>query len=558
MSDNTDEDELIQKKVSKIVQLMNKADAENPDSNNLSERQKQLSAAYAKLIPTLRQVHNKLRDGNKVNDSGGGDELYRVGRLETDIAVSSMLKDIDTASGSIDIDTIELIHGIERNQDGYVNFARHVNAGHQDLAGVPVGRLREYLPQLVTWLLRDSYFTVNASYKAKRFPNRLTGLPHPFRPDKAVRYLNAVYVDCDIYNGKPPLEWPDAAAKILRAQDAGVIPWYSIIVRSGRGMYLLWLLRNERQGAYARALPQEIALYKTISERVHTVLNDYEPRLVADRSQQGRLLGLLRTPGSEHGKAQLPVIYNLQAVQGKGVPVYQLPELASFFKVPLTPQLPRRERAIYLSGSGKPVKRPGSCPNRRRGNIVNGERRLQDMSALWQHHQGIEQGKRYVSLLYLCQFAKASGRSLSDTQELAAKFAATCRPPYPSDTDDVPIADIIKSVWCEPVRCKRIKSSAVAKFLGVTPELADELSLLSIIPEATRAARKAVSVRAQSRAVRLDIIKAILAEHPGRVPSVRQVQKRLPETASFRTISADIKAVLAKRLKTEPKSMNPQ
>lgn len=468
-------------------------------------------------------------------------ELAEQVTLKANLALSS-LKSVE---GKIDIDTIELIHGIEERQDGYVNFARHINNEHQDLAGVPVGRLREYLPQLVTWLLRDSYFTVNASWRAAAWTNRVTGLPHPHRPDNAIRYLNALYVDCDIYKGKPPMDWPDAAARILRAQDEGVIPYYSIIVRSGRGMYLLWLLRNERQGVYARATSQEIALYKRLSDKLHDVLNAYEPRLIADKSQAGRLLGLLRTPGSEHVKAQVPVLYNVQGVGEKGVPIYQLPELASFFKLPVTPELPRREKATYLSGSGKPVRRPGEFPKKVRGRIVSAERRLRDIYAIAQHNLGIEQGRRYVSLYYLCEFAKTSGRTMTDAQTLAEGFAANCRPPYPSDKADVPVADIVKRVWTERTKGKPLNSDAMARFFDVTPELADSLNLESIIPEATRAARKPVLVRAEARAIRRDIIKAILAEHPGRVPRVRDVQKRLPKPASFTTISADIKAMLA-------------
>jgi hypothetical protein len=305
-------------------------------------------------------------------------------------------------------------------------------------------------------------------------------------------------------------------------------------------------------------MPQEIALYKTLSEKVHDVLNAYEPRLVADTTQQKRLLGLLRVPGSINSKSGLPVIANLQAVAGVGVPVFTLAELAEFFKVPSVPQIPRRERALYLSGSGRPVKHPGSCPARRRGRIASADKRLQDLSGIWQHRQGIEQGKRYVSLWYLAEFSKAIGRSLSDTQELVERYAEKCRPPYPSDSDDVPVSEIVKAVWSEPSRCRRFKSASLAKFFDVTPELADELTLQSIIPDATRQARAAApGPRAQARSTRRDIIKAMLAEHPGRVPSVRQVKARLQGAGSggsLGVISRDIKAELArfqnKRLKS--------
>jgi hypothetical protein len=436
-----------------------------------------------------------------------------------------------------------------------VSFCRRINKGHQELAGIRVSELRQYIPQLVPFLLQDSYFTPNASYRTYNGLNTVTGLPHPLRGAKhnkgvsPVRYLNALYVDCDAY--KAGLTWPQAAEIILRAQDQGVIPWYSILVRSGQGIYVMWLLKNERPGVHARATINEIALYRSLSEKVHDVLHAYEPRLVPDRSQQGRLLGILRTPGSEHVKAGLPVLYNVQAVQDVGVPVYTLEGLATFLKVPVLPAAPISKRVPYVSGSGKPVLKPGSCPARRRGRLVTGERMMQDLLAIAQHRQGIEQGKRHTSLWYLIHCARNAGLTMSDAQVLAEKFAATCRPPYPSgDDNDVPVSEIIKSVWTERTTFKKFKAASVAKFYDVTQEIAEQIELRTIIPAETRQARAAApGPRHQEQVARREIVAAMIADHPGRVPSVRKVRARLQAAgldASLPTISKDVKAMLAR------------
>jgi len=454
-------------------------------------------------------------------------------------------------AAAIDVDTIELIHGIERQQDGFITFCRKVRGeGHQDLAGVKVAELRQWLPELLPWLVRDAYFTVNAAFKGGMGKNRITGLPDTrvfvrgkydgtIRREARLRYLNACYVDLDCY--KSGLQWSDGVGVVLRAQDENIIPPPSIIVRSGRGIYLLWLLSSEREGAQQRAFASEVVLYKQINRALIATLNNYEPRLRAD-SQAADAARILRVPGSEHTKAQQPVVAQVQVVAGGRVPVFTLKELAAFYGIPVTPQLPERS-STYL----RPIKKRGSCPARRRGAIATGHRRLSDLHAITQHRGGIAQGKRFVSLRYLCQFARAAGYTLSDIESMAAEFAKTCRPPYPSDDDDVQVVEIVKGVWIEK-RGRVLNNDSIAKFFQVTPELAEELNLQSIIPEAVKDARAAEpSPREQAQVARREIIREIVARHPGIRPSLRAIGAELDAAdlhAAKDTISRDLKAVL--------------
>ena len=92
-----------------------------------------------------------------------------------------------------------------------------------------------------------------------------------------------------------------------------------------------------------------------------------------------------------------------------------------------------------------------------------------------------------------------------------------------------------------------MNNDILAKFFEVSPELADELNLTSIIPKAVRDRRNAEpSARTAERSVRRELIRDWLKGR-GRVPSIRTVRQRLEGegyTVSFETVRRDIKAVL--------------
>lgn len=439
----------------------------------------------------------------------------------------------------IDIDTIELIHGIERQQDGYVSFCRKINDDHQDLAGIKITELRQHFPQIQRWLLRDAYFSVNASWRAAPYINKRTGLPSAWRQEKRdLRYLNACYCDLDCY--KANLKWSQGVQLVMQAQDDNIIPPASIIGRSGRGVYLLWLLTSERLGAQQRAFPQEIALYKQINKAIISNLDEYRPELSIDKVAFDASR-ILRIPGSVHTKADAKVIFMVQVVQGGRVPTYTLGQLAQRFEIPVMPP-PSSPSEIYL----RPIKSRGSAPARRKGKIATGNYRLSDLLTLAQHRGGFKQGKRWKSISNACYFAKAAGYTLRDIEKQARKLAKKCQPPYPSDKNDTPISEIVKAIWVRYT--PRFNNDYLARFFDVTPELADELDLHSIIPaKVARERAKEPSQQAQDRTQRRKIIKQIICKQPGNIPSLRKLKARLEHkdlSASVATIKKDFDSIL--------------
>jgi len=440
----------------------------------------------------------------------------------------------------IDVDSLELIHGVERVHDGYISFCRKLTGGKfENLAGVKASELRQWLPDLMPWLLRDAYFSVNASYRAAPWLNTKTGFPDAYRAEDQLRYLHTCYADLDCY--KAEMTTPQAVERILQAQDDDVIPPPSIIARSGRGVYLFWLLRDERTGVHQRAWETDIALYKQVNRAALSRLAEYEPRLCPDTAAVDAAR-VMRVPGSINSKSELPTTFLVQADHTMRVPVYMLERLAEFYGIPVMPRLPEAKRK---GGLLKPVENPGSAPNRRAGYISVGEYQLRDLLAIAQHQGGIAQGKRWKFLGDLVWLAKRAGYALSDIEALAGELAATCRPPYPSDVDDTPVKDIVAGIW-DSRKNRRYRGDLLAANYGVTPELAEELGLRSIIPEEVRTERQArPSPRAQARAERRKAIVDILSNR-GDIPSLRTLTSLLKARGipcSPETVRGDLKAV---------------
>jgi len=453
----------------------------------------------------------------------------------------------------IDVKAVETIHQIEHQQDGYIGLCRKANDGWHNMAGVPVHQLREYLPQLLPFLLEDAYFTVNAAWKAKPWSNADTGLPVPCRRESDLRYLNACYVDLDIYKGGEPLGLWEAMSFIGKAQDENKIPPASIIGRSGRGVYMLWLLNNGRQGAMQRAFPAEIALYKRVNAAIQEVLHKLEPRLEVDPIKDAARV--LRLPGSINSSSPTRdrVEFLIQATRGKGIaPSYSLAELAEELGVRnhIYPTGKRKqvEQDFYstMFENGRPIKNRGSCPARRKGRLATGQYRLEDLKVIEQVQGGFKQGSRRQSIMRFAHFAKAAGWTLSDIVEEAKSIGANCSPAYPSDKSDSPVAKIVDEVWIS--QTKQWRNDDLAKFFGVTHDFAEEHGLHSIIPASTKAIREALpSSRTLAREARREAILGILRDHPGRLPSSRELASSLEalgHKTSHETARVDLEAVL--------------
>ncbi len=419
------------------------------------------------------------------------------------------LEDQEETTPALDVETIL---AIQRDQNSYIPFVRKPDPEDQqfypdgrkktleNLTSIKASDLRTMFPAFAKWLTHDSYFAVNAYYRPAPWKNKKTELPDVWRKEKHLSRLNACYADVDC--GRPETEeggadltWRQAIKQAGELADAGVIPQPSIMARSGRGVYLLWLLRDvkEPEGLPPRAWPEKVTLFKACNRALGERLR--ANTLPADRNATDAAR-VLRTPGSIHRTAGRRVTYIIQADQnGKGF-VYTLPEMANFLGL-LAPGGDLSEEVYSLAqpATYRKTLNPGTAPNRANGTKELNARRAQDLRTLQTWREGfLKRGMKYpdgtlspgrrFTLELFCNFLRGAGMSKTEAAEALADIAKNMQPPYPSDPPDMdpPIEGIIADAYATKKR-RNWKTIRLCELFGVTAEVARKLELLTIRPK---------------------------------------------------------------------------
>jgi hypothetical protein len=413
---------------------------------------------------------------------------------------------------AIDVETILAIH---RDPDGYISFVRKPDPAapprldkkgkpytFETLFSIRASKLRDMFPEIVDFITHDSYFSVNAFYKPAPWPNKLTGLPDAWRKENNLSRLAACYsdIDCGRADSDEPgaaLDWRQAQHEAEALADSGMIPQPSIMARSGRGVYLFWFLRDEKDPKkLPKAWPEKIERYKAINRALNERLRTHQ--LPADPAAIDAAR-VLRVPGSIHRKAQRSVYYVIQLdIHGKGF-VYTLPELADFLHLPaLDGELPEKTRALAKPSKYRRVKEKGKAPGRAAGAKSLNAKRAQDLLLIQAWRGGFIKrgmkypdghnscGRRFMLTLY-ANFLRGSGENQETAAQALHSMAENMRPPYPSDPlpDDQPIEEIIQAEYSTKSR-RRYANKTLCKLLGITETaiLENELNnLQTIMPE---------------------------------------------------------------------------
>jgi hypothetical protein len=83
---------------------------------------------------------------------------------------------------------------------------------------------------------------------------------YPLHRTDRLRYINTCYVDIDF--DKLGLDGGTVIGRIVNLQDSGQLPHASMIVRSGHGIWLLWLIHDvEAEDISQQAFPDKLELY---------------------------------------------------------------------------------------------------------------------------------------------------------------------------------------------------------------------------------------------------------------------------------------------------------
>lgn len=370
------------------------------------------------------------------------------------------------------------LDALHRGEDSVIGFIRkngETKAGMENLFSLTRREVQAMLPTIAQYLLKDAYFTVNGYNAQAPYNARATGLPNVWRKEKNLRYLNAVYADLDIgragESGAKGLAVSQASQMLIDLLTGGTLPQLSMTAQSGRGLYALWILRDDDDAGAPvtfQSLAQwgeALALYKQVNRAIYRRLDCLAADKICDAAR------VLRVPGTAHYANGEKAFYKVTFdAQGKLV-TYTLRELAAAFGVPvMAPSLPKAVRESA-----------GVCPARAKGPKALGAARAQELVILEQWRGGFNQGERRFCLRTYAQFLKMADASPGAILEAVKAMASNCNPAYPSGPSDQPLVKIVGDVLGEGYFAthKRIE---LARWLRVTPDEARELDLEKLAP----------------------------------------------------------------------------
>ena len=282
-----------------------------------------------------------------------------------------------------------------------------------------------------------------------------------FRRLEYLKELKAQFIDLDIYKTGFTKE------QIIMHLEADYfnksIPRPNLIIDSGRGLYLIWLLNS----VPSKALP----LWKAVEEYLYSVLKPFG----ADR-QALDPTRVLRVPGSINSKSKTTVnvieqydyIYDLREIQNEYLP--ELEERKAKKKGrPSKKVFIHRERSLYYA-------------------------RIQDIIKLCELREYDLRGHRELILFlyryYLCYFLEDTQKALEDVLELNREFI------YPlSETEVIRATRSAERVYLSKDKDYKYKNETLIELLLIT-EL-EETYMTTII--SNKESKRRRSIRDEKR-----------------------------------------------------------
>lgn len=321
---------------------------------------------------------------------------------------------------------LDIIHRLHRGGDGFVTFHRKISGKWierewsdgewVELFAVPVGELSARWPKIRKFVTRDAYLSINSYFQGWGKSSYINELPNPRRESDALRYLNACFVDLDIYKAGLTIE--QAKAVISDMQARGQIPAPSIIAESGRGIWLLWLLCDaDDRRMPQQAWPEKVDWYR----RIQAELKKRLARLAPDAIDPVRVC---RVPGSINPKSGTPVVWLMQGDAQGNPPTYTLAELGEFLEVP--------EKKSKRGGPSASKEGAPKNPNKQKAYRVMQAKRLRQFETLRRLRGGFSKGCRNHAAMLYVSFLRANTIKEGEIEQRLEALAAECSPPSSS------------------------------------------------------------------------------------------------------------------------------
>ena len=418
------------------------------------------------------------------------------------------------------------IMALHRHTDGYVSFSIGTEDGLRPHIAIRADELETYFPEFQQRFLKDAYVGINAGYKTRNRQDRGKPKGYPLHRTENLRYLCACYVDLDYY--KSGASFYETVVGVLWAQDNQVIPHASIIVRSGRGMWLLWFLRDpDNPDQAAKAFPEKRDLYGQINRAIGQKLKGLGADPAAnDAARHIRIPGSLHT-GHTAGSGYVEWLVQKSSRNPDGY-VYTLDELAAFFHVEPRKLHPKSREAFDED------KKPKT--ERRRGWQALNSYRLRDFETLQSLRGGFIRGTRNNAAKIYAWLLKNEGLKRDEVERELYLFACACHPSLAPSEVKAAASFVFKQGGM-----RKMLHQTIADWLNITPEESASLERLPSAslfeaaapkpkPKPKRSAAAAPAPpTAADREQRLQAILALVEELGGVVPSNRDLAARLTE-----------------------------
>lgn len=447
---------------------------------------------------------------------------------------------------ALDCQTIADIH--RGSPKGFVGIMAKGKDGQlSPIGAIPRHDLKSVLPRFADLLSHDSYFTLNTYWKAGEVWKK-TGLPYLLRKEKYLLELVTCYADLDV--GRPDdqkhlgatLTWQEAQLEVLRRQNSGLLPPFSLMACSGRGVYLLWFLHDDTDPTkLPRANRFTLSRYKAANRALHDRLGGLACDRIADAAR------VLRIPGSINTKAGKRVTFSatIQGGDNGNAISYSLRDLEAFLGIKdSVPSLPATatEKAFsdsHSRGAYRKTRVRGSRPASRTGYVRVNRLRAQDLETIarwrggWlhggqQYPDGFTSPGRGFMLRLYAGWLCGSDHDRTAVLRCIATMAENCRPPYPSDANDQPLDSIVEDAFSrDPGKhIKNIRTHRLLRLLGIDERTDPDLlaSLTTILPDSVRKHRAAESLRQDDfTAVRQFTIDQIVKQRSGVAPTAARM-----------------------------------
>lgn len=413
---------------------------------------------------------------------------------------------------------------LHRGNDGFVVFQRRSATGQfESLFSVRASELPELFPEFIApHVEEESFYGINAVWLHPGETRLRSRTERRFAPAKwgasRLRYLTACYIDLDCY--KLGITVGQCIGACIDAQERRAFPPASIITRSGAGVWLFWLLREDDGNGPVRAWPERSGTYRRIQRALHQEFS----RLGAD----GKALDparITRVPGSLHRKSGRRVAYWLQ-LDADGKPFsYRLDELAVSLGVRPTRYTPEVRKAV------NPVFRERG----QRGWDALNRSRLRKLLELFGMRGKIKEGCRNHAALLLACFLHRARVPDDELRSNVQRFGREqCDPPL----SEAEIADAITKR-----KEFRFADFTIGEWLGITPE---ESASIGWPASGTRSLADDATLRNRSErcSVRRELVRRCIAESGGSVPPLRYLREWLEErmgtAPSTHTLTVDL------------------